>query len=341
MIAAGLRLSALGLLAACATGPPEYTWRPETPIAWPEPLARPRVELELAYRSTADVHVPEGFFRRLWTLLVGRSQEALRAPHGMAIGAGGRLLIADTARGVVHSLDLSTGEHVVHGGPPDDPMRTPVAVAAVPYGRVFVSDSSLGRLWVLSPEGDVLGRIGGPELLGRPTGLAYDAAHGRLLVVDTTGGRILGLDLDGELRDVYGERGEEAGELNYPTNIAVDPSGRIFVTDSLNFRIQVLSPDGEHLGGFGIPGSGPGSFAKPKGIALDSQGHVYVVDGMFDNVQIFDQEGTLLLTMCRGGGGLGELFLPTGILIDDEDRIFVSDSGNSRIQVFQFHPAAP
>jgi sugar lactone lactonase YvrE len=327
----------LALATACGPTTAEFVRRPSAPIAWPEPEARPRVEVEFVYHSDDDVERHGGFLHVLRELVLGRDEPALSAPYGLA-RSGAALLIADTALAAVHVLDLSNGAHRIVRGSAGEPLETPIGIAAVPDDRFFVTDSSRARLFEFSAEGELLNALGNAAELGRPTGIAYDALHERLLVTDTTGGRLVAFDLVRRVFEAFGARGDAPGEFNYPTNVAVDREGRVYVTDSLNFRVQILSDELAPLASFGIPGTGPGAFAKAKGIALDSQGHVYVVDGLFDNVQVFDREGQLLLAVCASGQALGELTLPTGLCIDEQDRIFVADAGNARIQVLRFHP---
>lgn len=324
------------LLASCGPVTAEYVRRPERPIAWPDPAALPRVEFEFSYAGSQDVERHGGFLGGLGRWLSGAEAPRLAAPYGIALSPEGRVYVTDTGLRGVHELELATGAHRLLRGDGERPLRSPVGVALAPDGRLFVTDSSTGSVHVLSRDGATLAVLGAPGELGRPTGIACDAARGRMLVTDTTGCRILALDLATLTFTAHGARGEGPGEFNYPTNLALDAEGRVYVTDSLNFRVQVLSAALEPLSAFGRAGSGPGCFAKPKGIALDAEGHVYVVDGMFDNVQVFDARGELLLAVAHSGAGPGELSLPTGLAIDAAGRVFVADAGNARLSVFRY-----
>lgn len=334
-----LALLALLPCAACGPATAEYVRRPESPLAWPGVEALPRVELEFAYHDGQDVERHGGFLAGLGRLLTGASTPALVAPYGVALSADGWLYVADAGAGGLHALELASGEHRLLRGDGKNRLQTPIGVALAPDGRIFVTDSSAGRVHVLARDGETLALLGSPEELGRPTGIVCDAPRRRMLLTDTTGCRLLALDLETLTFRAHGQRGEAPGEFNYPTNLALDSAGRVYVTDSLNFRVQVLSSEFAPLAAFGRAGTGPGCFAKPKGIALDSQGHVYVADGLFENVQVFDAEGTLLLTFGSSGGALGELSLPTGLAFDGSDRLYVADAGNARVQVFRFRSA--
>ncbi|NQU47331.1 MAG: hypothetical protein HQ519_01685 [Planctomycetes bacterium] len=344
LLAASLLLS----LGSCASGPGEFIHRPEERIAWPAHELSPRVSVLFAYHGSNDAVRNPGFWSRLGDWVVGEDVHRIGSPYGMCLLELGSesepdpvLVIADTGLGMIHLLSLITCEHRMISGTEEFPLVTPVGAAALPGGRFCISDSTTGRIGIFNSDGEFVQPFAQTYELGRPTGLAWDDIGQRLLVVDTIGGRILAFNVDGELSAQVGIPGEEPGEFNHPTNLAVSAEGRVFVMDSLNFRVQVLNADLTPAWDFGLVGTGPGSFAKPKGIALDSEGHVYVVDAMFGNIQVFDQRGTLLLAFCESGNSLGSLSLPAGLLIDGTDRIFVADMGNSRIQVFQYHSIQP
>ncbi len=324
------------LAAAACSGPAVFLRRPERPITWPPEADAARVAFVLAYGGGGDVERHPGFWASLGELLSGAEPKTLLAPNGLALQPPHRLWVADPGHAVVHRLDLVTGEHVTTAGSDAEPMATPVGVAAGEDGAVFVSDSTRGRILVLDGDGTVRRAFGSLAETGRPTGVAWDVRGRRLLVLDTTGCRLLAYAPDGRLLQQVGERGAAPGQFNYPTNLAVGRNGRIYVMDTLNFRVQILAPDLAPMAQFGTVGRGPGCFAVPKGIAVDSDGHVYVVDSMFENVQIFSDAGQLLLAFGGHGAGLGDLALPSGIWIDADDRIYVADSAHSRVQIYQY-----
>ncbi len=332
-----LPLCATALLAACSTGPGSFNWRPEKPIGFPQNDPQPRVTVDFGYHSSKDVDRSFGFFASIGNFLFGAEEHELVGPYGLCLRGDHELLIADTGRSVIHLLDLESCEHRVLEGNAEHKLQTPIGVACDNEGRIYVSNSASSTIVVFNAAGKPVASFGSPEETGRPTGIVFDPVQDRLLVLDTTGGRILEYSRSGNLLKAHGKRGTKAGEFNFPTSIAIGPEGKIYVSDSMNFRIQVLSRDFEPLKSFGIVGRGPGTFASPKGIAVDSEGHIYVVDGMFDNVQIFDGSGRLLLAFCSRGTELGQLYLPKGIFIDAKDRIFIADGGNARIQVMHFH----
>lgn len=329
-------LMAACLLVAACSGPTVFLRRPEQSQTWPGQPDKARIALVLAYHGGQDVERHPGFWASLAGFFAGSDEPEFVTPCGLAVAGPDTLWIADPGCGAVHRLDLVSGEHLVVRGSAAEPMVTPVGVAVGGDGQVFVSDSSRARILVLDAGGQVQRAFGSTAELGRPTGICWDPRGQRLLVIDTTGCRLLAFDALGHCLQQVGERGDLPGQFNYPTNLALAADGRVFVVDSLNFRVQILDAALRPVSTFGSVGRGPGSFANPKGVAIDSDGQVYVVDSMFDNVQIFAASGQLLLPFGSHGSQLGELQLPSGICIDGEDRIFVADGGNARVQIFRY-----
>jgi sugar lactone lactonase YvrE len=216
------------------------------------------------------------------------------------------------------------------------PLISPVGVCLGEDDTIFVCDSgndSIYRLDLYS--GELIERLETPKELRRPVSLVFSAVRDELFVVDGLAHDIKVLSRGGALLRTLGRRGVEAGEFNYPCDIAEGP-GRLWVSDAGNGRVQALSYTGEPLLTIGQPGNAPGDFAMPKGIALDSEGHIYVVDARFENIQVFDQSGQLLLFFGREGSGPGEFWLPSGAFFDANDRLWVCDAYNRRIQAFDF-----
>jgi DNA-binding beta-propeller fold protein YncE len=299
---------------------------------WPDPPAAARIRFVSALVPRTARR--RSLLRRVWDAVAGGTDApVMKQPYGLAIGAGGRLYVADPQSRVIHVYDLRDGGYSTI----DVASESLIGIAAA-GGRIFVTDSAGARVICLNAAGKRQW-VAGPESgLLRPTGIV--AADDRVYVVDTLGHRVMALGMDGRMLDGFGSRGAEPGQFNYPTSIARDLSGRLYVVDAMNFRVQVFTPQGRLVSAFGRAGDGSGDFSRPKGVALDSEGHVYVVDGLQDVVQIFDADGRFLLAFGQPGREEGEFWLATGIAIAG-DRIYVADSSNGRVQVFDYLKAAP
>ncbi|HEY0825277.1 MAG TPA: 6-bladed beta-propeller, partial [Ramlibacter sp.] len=210
----------------------------------------------------------------------------------------------------------------------------PIGLAAGRDGEVLVTDADLARVFRLAPDGNPLGEFGA-GVLQRPTGIVRDAARGRIYVADTHAHDIKVFDDAGQLVATWGVRGEERGELNYPTHLALS-EGMLVVSDSMNARVQGFDGAGKPVLNFGKRGLYVGNMVRPKGVAADDEGNLYVVESMHDTLLVYDREGRLLMSLGGTDGDAGRFYLPAGVWIDGRNRVFVADMFNARVAVFQF-----
>jgi sugar lactone lactonase YvrE len=321
-------------LAACTPPSPQVS-EPETPLIWPSAPDPPRIAYVRAFSRPDDLGISKGFWQRLVDAVFGESEARLIRP--MAVVAVGTVIyVADPGARGVHRFDPVNGRHELLRAPRDVPLPSPVGLARGADGEVYVTDSVLGKVFVLRPDEKAATELALGAALGQPTGIAFDPASRRLFVVDTSAHRIEIFERDGKHVASIGKRGTENGEFNYPTLIWRSAQGQLYVTDSLNFRIQILNERGQYVAKFGRHGDGTGDLARQKGVATDRFGHIYVVDSLFHAVQIFDPTGAFLLSVGAIGHARGEFWLPTGIFISEDDTVYVADSYNQRVQVFRY-----
>jgi sugar lactone lactonase YvrE len=310
----------------------------EADLNWPPFPLKPRIKYIRSIAMPSDIVIKEekGWLGRAFDYLTGGSLlegTPISAPYGLFFDSDkASLYVADRARKGIHRYDLGKGKAETLDAIAEKIFEMPVAVA-VSEDRLYVSDSVLKKLLIVSLEGELLKEIDRWE---RPGGIALSKDKKRLYVVDVLACKIKVFDADGNFIFDFGEKGDKAGEFNLPSNIWVDAAGKIYVTDSMNFRIQIFDGTGKYISSIGKLGDSPGYLARPRGVAVDSEGHIYIVDAVFDNVQIFNSDGQLLLFFGGSGRGPGEFNLPSGIFIDENDMIYISDSYNRRIQVFQY-----
>jgi len=96
----------------------------------------------------------------------------------------------------------------------------PIGIAQGPHDEILVADAELHSVYRLDKKGNPVGEFG-HDILNRPTGLARDAARGRIYVADTHAHDIKVFDDDGKLVKVIGRRGEGDGEFNFPTHLGL------------------------------------------------------------------------------------------------------------------------
>lgn len=320
-------------LSGCA--PPVQTVQSQVPLIWPAAPDAPRIAFVKAFSRPEDLGISRGFLQRVADLLFGRDESRLVRPMAV-VALGNVLYVADPGAKGVHRFDQKEGSYALIRAASGAPLVSPVGLALGDAGEVYVSDSALATVFVIRPGAKEASPLALDTRLGQPTGIAFDAAGGRLFVVDTSAHRVNVFRRDGALESSFGGRGTAAGEFNYPTLIWRTSEGRLYVTDSLNFRIQSFDESGRFLAKFGGHGDGTGDLPRQKGVATDHYGHVYVVDSLFHAIQIFDRSGRFLLSLGGMGRERGEFWLPTGLFIGEDDRIYVADSYNRRVQVLRY-----
>ena len=305
-------------------------------LVWPLPPDPPRIRYVETLRGDDHYAKKKGRWKRF---LVGPDTDpglTLHKPYGVVSDVRGRIYVSDTGLGAVVVFDPENREVRTLGQNGRVRLSTPVGLAIDERGRLFVSDPSLDTVFCFDEEERVALALGHSEGMQNPSGIAIDRQRHRLYVADSHLHEILVYTTDGAFVTRWGKRGSGAGQLNFPTNVAIAPNGDLYVVDTGNFRVQVFDPEGRVKSSFGEAGDGFGSFHRPKGIALDSDGHAYVVDAAFNNFQIFDGDGRLLLFVGAAGQEPGSFWLPAGIHIDAQDHVYVVDQINRRVQVFQY-----
>ncbi len=323
----------LSLWGGCGRGRQELFTDGGKPIVWPEPPEQARIRYVGQMTGEEDLKREVSGVEALGRLIFGRKEVGvLRGPRAVALDENERLFVTDGSAAVVHVMDLRTREYVQFSRAGNQPLQSPVGVAAA-GASVYVSDSVLGRVFVFDKAGKYRFAFG-EEILQRPSGVAYCRKEQRLYVVDTKKNVVEMFDLRGGHAGSIGDKSPKG--LRFPTFVWVDGQGRVYVSDTLNYCVQVFEADGRFVRSIGEHGNRPGHFAHPCGIAVDSFGNIYVTDKQFENVQIFNSEGQILMALGGEGHGPGEFWLPMGLFIDGRNRIFAADSFNKRVQIFQF-----
>lgn len=304
-------------------------------LVWPAAPETPRIAFVRTFERAEDLGIERGLLRRLGDLLFG--SEDLRLIRPMAVVVSGELVyVADPGIRGVHRFDRVGGRHDVIRLAGDRPLPSPVGLALGDSGQVFVTDSALRKVFVVTAQASFAAEVDLQAELRQPTGIAADKAGPSLWIVDTGMHRIQQFGPHGRAIATIGRRGDGDGEFNYPTLLWRDAKGSMYVSDSMNFRVQIFDARGSFIGKFGRHGDGIGDLARHKGVATDSRGHVYVVDGMLHAMQVFDHAGRLLIAVGGLGSDNGEFRSPAGLFIAPDDTIYVADAYNRRVQVFRY-----
>ena len=224
-------------------------------------------------------------------------------PLGIALDAGGSILVADAdAGGAVIRVNPTTGQQTlvsnaaVNTGP--DLFSDPAGIALDAQGRILIADLSAsggpGGVIRVNPSSGQQTLVSdnvittGTGLFDDPGGIALDG-QGRILVAD--GDSTIG-DASGAVIRVSPTTGQQTLVSNAavntgpdffsdPTEIALDAQGRILIADLSAFGgpggVIGVNPDNGQQTPVAIP-LGVTYFAEPVGIALDAEGQILIVD---------------------------------------------------------------
>jgi sugar lactone lactonase YvrE len=206
---------------------------------------------------------------------------------------------------------------------------------------------------------------GGPATnasLSYPEGVAEDAA-GNLFIADAENQRVRKVNAAGTITTIaglnYSNYSGDGGPatnagLNFPADVAVDPSGTLFVADTGNNVIRVVNSNGiintvagndanppfGTYSGDGGPATNA-SFAFPICIALDVNGNLLIADDYNDRIREVNTNSIVSTVAGNGsssysgdGGPATNASLsgPTGAAVDAAGNLFIADGNSQRIR---------
>ena len=201
--------------------------------------------------------------------------------------------------------------------------------------RLYVSDFAQLAVFVFDFSHKSFRKIGDPEPLARPMGLALDAEE-NLYVVEQEKKGISVFDRKGtRVRFITDP------SLERPAGVALDRRrGRLYVADTGHTRstehtVKIFALDGHRIGAIGRgKGEAQGQFLFPTYVAVDAAGNVYVTDTLNSRVQVFDPSGHYLKSFGQRGNAWGMFDKPKGVALDSFGNVYVADSGWSNVQIF-------
>ncbi len=233
-------------------------------------------------------------------------QSIQRLPRGQRLlifalifGGGLFVLIAITVlliRGTLTPGDRSLGtalnKDVVvsqFAALPDDDAY-PAALAVTADGRVYTGSYKTGKLWVITPQGEVTAVATKGETLHAITGLTA-AADGSLYIVDQTdadprtdGGNVKRMSPDGTVT-AFATTADESGFIS-PDDVALDAAGNVYVSDRARAEVWRFNTDGSGGIKWWTPPKLDGvDHYAPTGLAYDaSKNAILITDSINDTL---------------------------------------------------------
>ncbi len=256
----------------------------------------------------------------------------LKKPEGVACGAQGHLIVADTANARLLRYRFKDREAEPAGPAITLPQLTyPIQVHLNSKNEIFVLDGKLHRIISITADGKFTG-YKDPK---RPSSPSSSGAIG--FSIDKND-NIYVLDIFSEQVIVLGSQGEYLKHIKLPkdkgffTDLTVDDRGNVLLLDSVNAR--VFSTAGQSASLSAITESMKATMRFPAAITTDAQGRIYLVDRNGSKIIILARDGSFLGRLSAKGWKEGLLNYPSQMCINDRGHIFVADTQNNRVQVF-------
>lgn len=261
-------------------------------------------------------------------------------------------------------------------GPPETPLKKPIAMEVGLRGELYVVDSGNQRIVVFGEDGRFIMSFGSPgsgraELV-KPQGVAV-APNGQVYVADPGKGAVVVFAGDGS----YLYTIEDSDKASFqPLSVKADSKGDIYIFDNVtgNFRvyddqgkrkadypaestkglkeIRAIDIDPEKGIVYGI-GAGQSKYLKMQHSSVIKQGDKSLVEPMgivynqsynlvliseasSHKVLVFRDGGTYLGEFGGYGNGMAEFSRPTGLAFDEQGKLYVADTDNNRIVIYAY-----
>jgi uncharacterized protein (TIGR03437 family) len=317
------------------------------------------------------------------------NQAQLNFPIAATVDSKGNIYIADTNNHRVREISGGNINTIAGNGTAgysgdgsaatSATLNTPSGVAVDSSGNVFISDTANNVIRKVGTDGKISTFAGNQGLgagyggdngpansagaqFSKPLGIALDPS-GNLYVADSGNDAIRKIKSDGSLLTTLlgGQIGTNAGRLNNPIAVAVDPSGTyMYIADLGNKRIarfQFFNNSLTNFAGNGSSGYSPDGpvgistmLNNAAGVTADAAGNVFIADTVNSLIRVVNASGymsTIAGHVLSGGrpipgfsgdGGLatsGQLNSPKGLVLDKSGNVYVADASNSIIRILQ------
>ncbi len=202
------------------------------------------------------------------------------------------LLIRGTLTPSERSLGTALNTDVVvsqFAALPDDDAY-PAALAVAPDGSVYTGSYKTGKLWQITPNGEVTAVVTKGEALHAITGLTV-SADGSLYIVDQTdadprtdGGDVKKMSPDGTVT-TFAKIADEKGFVS-PDDVTLDVAGNVYVSDRARAEVWRFNPDGSGGVAWWTPPKLEGvDHYAPTGLAYDAtRNSILITDSIIDTL---------------------------------------------------------
>lgn len=283
---------------------------PEGPFFYPSPPDFPKIQFLKSFSGPDTGEKKVSGFEHFIVGDEDQDTTALRKPYGFALHDN-KFYICDVGAKGVMILDIDTGEFKPMNR--DSRMARPGTIW-IESGIKYIADAEAGAIFVYG-NNDKLLAIWGREDGITPIDIVVLGDY--LYVLDSSTSQVVLLDKKtGKEVKRIGERGDQQGQLQYVTGLAVDDDGNVYISDKINAIVTKLNSESVYQQTFSFRSLSIHGLTRPKGLDIDNEGRLWIVDSETNVAKIFNKEGQLLLYFSQRGFWPGDLYLPASIRID-------------------------
>jgi hypothetical protein len=241
---------------------------------------------------------PVMVFDRDGNFLNSWGEGLFKRPHGITLGPGGTLYLADDGGHAVYQFTLE-GKLLIT-------MGTPGKGAEFMSGRPF----------------------------NQPTKVARDPKTGELFISDGYGNaRVHKYTPDGKYLFSWGESGIDPGQFNLVHSVVSDKQGRVFVADRENLRIQIFDHQGKFLNQWNNIHRPCGLHVAENEdlMYVGELAPAYPFNQNYPNlgarIGIYDLKGNRLASLgdARAGEEPHQFLAPHGLTVDSRGDVYVGE----------------
>lgn len=243
----------------------------------------------------------------------------LHDPHGLIIGPGDLMYIADTLNNRVRQVDIKSGK---------------ISTLAGTGEKGFSGD-------------------GGPALQAKfdgVFGIALTDSGDKLFIADLGNRRVRMIELKSGIVSTVAGNGTDAipmdmavaiqSPLQDPRAVAVDPRGNLYILERRGNALRVVDTNGK-IKTLVKPGSDSPDLNGPKNLCVDNDGNVIIADSENHQIRKYSVRDRRLVAIA-GTGQAGtrlsaqdplatQLNRPHAVIVSRSGDLFIADSYNNRI----------
>ena len=236
----------------------------------------------------------------------GKEKGQFYYPKGIEVDKHGNIYVADSWNHRIQKFDQNGNHQQTFGsyGEGKGELNEPYDIMVKDCGVILVVERYNHRIQWFSPQGVSLGWIGqrgtvleehlasfyetsanlfSSPAFEFPTSIGRDSQE-NYFITDSGNHRIIKFDKNWQRTLVFGERGEEVGQFQYPLCISIGENDLLYVSDLNNNRVQIFSPFGQFLDS--LEQADNSKYLKaPCLTAIDPNGKLHV--GLTFNPSIF------------------------------------------------------